>query len=298
MQAPQIAGSFVRVLTAAWARLRSGFSSFDPGRRRLVPGLSVRMRWWVVAAGVLGAAAAICVVLVPAAIGRDTASPSPIPNACQLQSPQPESPLQLNAVAVKKLAKTIAMKKEVFSCFDAQSKLAQIRDQETFIELVDRSAEKGKAGSGKAERGHGGKPPSVTTVAARIESVTCVKDLVSGRVGCRSEPVQLGTTNTPLARCTTTTGTYPFDPITQPSHPVEMSTVVLANGLVKTIKVENEVFSCSGQIGDLYLFTEIVERAKESTIMPLARQFAGVMCFKDEAKAQVVACKLFTPGRA
>ena len=198
---------------------------------------------------------------------------------------------------MKKVAKTIAMKKEVFNCFDAQSKLTQVRDQETFIELVERSGGKGKARSGE-RRKHGGKKPSVQTVAARVDSVTCVKDLVSGRVGCKSEAVQLGTTDTPLAKCTTTSGTYPFDPITQPSHPVEMSTVVLAKGLVKTIKVENEVFSCSGQIGDLYLFTEIIEQAKQNTITPFAKQFAGVMCFKDEARAQVVACKLFTPGRA
>jgi hypothetical protein len=251
-----------------------------------------------VSAAVLGAAGAICVVLVPSAIGGAASSPSPIPNACQLQSPQPESPLRLNAVAVKRLAKAIAMKKEVFNCFDAQSKLSQVRDQETFVELVERSGGKSDARNGKERRAHGGKPPRLTTVAARVESVTCVKDLVSGRVGCKSEDVPLGTTDTPLAKCTTTSGTYPFDPITQPSHPVEMSTVVFGKGIVKTIKVENEVFSCSGQIGDLYLFTEIIEQAKADTITPFARQFAGVMCFKDEARARVVACKLFTPGRA
>jgi hypothetical protein len=262
-----------------------------------VPGLSVQTRRWGLFTGVCGAAAAICVVLVPSAIGRGGASPSPIPNACQLQSPQPESPLKLNAVAVKKLAKTIAMKKEVFNCFDARSKLAQVRDQETFVEFVERSGEKSKARKGKEGHRHGGKVPSVQTVAARVDSATCVKDLVSGRVGCKSDAVPLGTTATPLARCTTTSGTYPFDSIPQPSHPVEMSTVVLPKGLVKTIKVENEVFSCSGQIGDLYLFTEIIEQAKASTIAPLARQFAGVMCFKDEATARVVACKLFVPDR-
>jgi hypothetical protein len=262
-----------------------------------VPGLSVRTRWWGGAAGVVGVVGAICVVLVPSAIGRGAASPSPIPNACQLQAPQPESPLRLNEVAVKRLAKTIAMKKEVFNCFDAQSKLAQVRDQETFIELVERSGAKGKGRSGE-HGGRGGKKPTIQAVAVRIESLTCVKDLVSGRVGCRAEAVPLGTTETPLAKCTTTSGTYPFDPITQPSHPVEMSTVVLAKGLVKTVKAENEVFSCSGQIGDLFLFTDIIERAKTNTITPFGRQFAGVMCFKDEARAQVVACKLFTPGRA
>jgi hypothetical protein len=110
--------------------------------------------------------------------------------------------------------------------------------------------------------------------------------------------VPLGATNTPLAKCAVTSGTYPFDRITQPSHPVEMSTVVLSKGLVKTIKVEDEVLSCSGQIGDLFLFTEILEQAKQNTITPFARQFAGVMCFKDEAKAEVAACKLFTPGHA
>jgi hypothetical protein len=263
-----------------------------------VPGLSVPRRWWGLSTGVLGAVGVCCVVLVPSAIGRAGASPSPIPNACQLESPQPESPLRLNAVAVKKFAKTITMEKEVFDCFDAQSKLAQVRDQETFVEVVERSGAHSSVHAGKRSRGHGGAGPGLRTVAVRVESVTCAKDLVSGRVGCRSVAVPLGSTSTPLAKCTVTSGTYPFDRITQPSHPVEMSTVVLSRGLVKTIKVEDEVFSCSGQIGDLFLFTEILEQAKENTITPFARQFAGVICFKDEAKAEVVACKLFTPGHS
>jgi hypothetical protein len=239
-------------------------------------------RRWLLAT--LVAATAIAAVLVPYATGGGGPSPSPIPEGCQLRSPQPEAPLKLNVVAFKNVAKTIAMEKEVFNCYDAQSTLAQIKDHETFIEL--------------AERAEAGKTPGVRTVAEAITSITCVKDLKTARVSCKSEAVPLGTTTTPLATCGATHGTYPFAPVEQPSHPVEMSTVVLRGGLVKTVKVEKEVFDCASQIGDLYLFTDIVESVEASTLKAISTRFEGVICLKNEAKAELTACKLFTPGRA
>ena len=242
------------------------------GRQRLAVGAVV-----LVAVGIAFASA-----LVARATGE--AGPSPIPEGCQLRAPQPGAPLELDVVVVGRLVKTIAMQKEVFDCFDGQSTIAAIKDVETFVEIV------GKRTSEK--RGF------LETTATRIEAATCTKSLRTGRVGCGVAPVQLGATRTPLAGCSPMHGSYPFDPVEQPSDPVEMSTVRFGGGLVDTVKVEKEVFDCGGRIGDLYLFTEIVEAARADTIRPVERRFSGVVCLKDAVRAVVVGCAAFTPARA
>ncbi len=93
-----------------------------------------------------------------------------------------------------------------------------------------------------------------------------------------------------------TRGTYPFDAVQQPTHPIEMSTVTLNDGFVKTVRLDKEVFDCSGQIGDVYLFTEVIEATQRTGFRPVRTQFEGVVCFKNETTAQIVQCKLFTPG--
>lgn len=243
------------------------------GRRRLTVG--------VVVVTVL-AAAALASTLVPRATGQ--AGPSPIPEGCQLKAPQPEAPLKLNVVVVGRLVKTIAMQKEVFDCFDGQSTIAQIKDVETFVETVARRTSNKKG--------------LLETIARRVEAITCTKNLRTGGVACRAEPVQLGSTSTPIAGCSPVHGSYPFDPVEQPSHPVEMSSVVFGRGLVQTVKVEKEIFDCGGRIGDLYLFTEILEAARGGTIRPVERRFSGLMCIKDPVRAVVVGCRLFTPARS
>lgn len=248
-----------------------------------------RRELWLAVA--FAAAVAAVVLLGPLAAGGGSASPSPspIPQGCQLKSPQPEAPLKLNVVAVRQFVKSIAMEKEVFNCYDAQSRLAQIKDVETFIEIIERT-----------QPGRSKKSPSAGTVvlAKRVEVVSCVKDLGNGRVSCKSEAKQLGTTNTPLMQCSTTHGTYPFAEVDQPSHPVEMETVVLRNGLVKTVKVEKEVFSCSGRVADVYLFTHIHETATARAVRTTGMRFEGAICFKDEPRGRISACRLFTPRRS
>ena len=97
--------------------------------------------------GVVFAAVAFAIVLGPLAAGGGSASPSPspIPQGCQLKSPQPEAPLKLNVIAVRQFVKSIAMEKEVFNCYDAQSRLAQIKDVETFIEIIEQTKSGGVA---------------------------------------------------------------------------------------------------------------------------------------------------------
>jgi hypothetical protein len=206
----------------------------------------------------------------------------------------------LNAVAVENLEKSIAMSKEVFDCYDAHSTLTQVKDVETFIELT----ESGTAKKGYYSTTKWGKkpppppPPGFTALTKSVTVDTCVKDLQKGTVACKSADMPLGTTTAPLSKCTLTKGTYPFPTIVQPTHPVQMSTVVLANGLVKTVKVEEEVFDCSGQIGDVYVFTDVGELAGDKGFSSLGTTFQGVICLKDESTATVVSCKLFTPSRA
>jgi hypothetical protein len=77
-----------------------------------------------------------------------------------------------------------------------------------------------------------------------------------------------------------------------------METVVSDDKLVATMKVEKEIYDCSGQLGDLYLFTERVEKADGDTFTTVQRRFNGVICFKNETAAKVTSCKLFTPAPA
>ena len=232
---------------------------------------------WV--AAVLVAGVGVTMSLTGLATGQD--GPSPIPLGCQLETPQPEAPLKLNAVAIGDLAKTVVMEKEVFDCFDAKSSFTQVKDVETFIEVVERA--KGK---------------NVGTVEKRVEALTCLKDFSTGRVSCKARDIQLGATASPLAGCSPMQGTYPFERVEQPSHPVEMATTPLKKDLVRTIKVEKEVVSCAGQIGDVYLLTEIVEAKTAKTFEATAKQFSGVVCLKNGQTAELVGCKLFTPDRA
>jgi hypothetical protein len=174
-----------------------------------------------------------------------------------------------------------------------------VRDVETFIEVVDRAGKaKGDGRKSKPSRKFDlGSRPIVKTIAKGASVASCVKDLTSGRVSCRFDRVPLGRTNTPLAGCSTRSGTYPFPTVTQPTHPVEMTTVALGNGLLKTVKVEKEVLDCAGAIGDVYLFTNMLERTDGKFFAPTT-SFNGVICLKNASTAHVTSCRTFTPGKA
>jgi len=178
------------------------------------------------------------------------------------------------------------MEKEVFDCFNRQGTLTQVKDVETFIEVVERAQQTRKS---KLE---------VPTVAKSAAAATCVKDLASGRVSCRFDRLPLGTSQAPLAGCSLKSGTYPFGPVAQPTHPVQMETVSLPGGAVRTVKVEKEVFDCSGSIGDVYVFTELLERAGAKSFAPPVASFHGVVCLKNAATARVTGCRVFTPAKA
>lgn len=181
--------------------------------------------------------------------------------ACRLAAPQPAEPLELNLVAIKigttDYAKSIAMEKEVFLCEGS------IKDVETFIEWV------------QVRSGSFMKPRTPT-----VEQAACEKAYPRGLVTCKSRRVTVGPPSIPLKGCKP----QPMD--RQPAAPVRMSSVVLGR-LVKTVKVEKEIWSCRQGIGDVYLFTEIVEAAPGKVSQ---RLFEGIVCFKSESEAELVRC--------
>jgi hypothetical protein len=222
-----------------------------------------------------GAAAGLVFVL---AIGSSTAGTKRTAQACRLSSQQPAQPLALNTEAVGgNNVKTVAMEKEIFEC--QQPGAVEIRDHETFVEIVE-------------VKGHG----QFSTASRSVEESICRKDFTTGAISCRIGTVQLASAvdPTPLKGCAPS-------PAGTPSEFVAMDSAT-SGPLMKTVKVDKEVFDCSqrfggqGVVGDYYLFTEIVESASGSAgLTPVSKSFDGIVCFKSVVEAQILGCERFTP---
>ena len=251
--------------------------------------LVVPRRWWSISAL---AALAVAASVFAASTG---AAPSPASQVsvqlnklrtdtltCKLSQSQPAAPLEMNTVAANGLFKTVAMEKEIFECTDSKGVIGQIRDVETFLEIV-----------GTEKR----------TIEVRAELATCVKDFASGQIECGNSPLELGTTDAPIKGC---------DPlgVSAPADPVVMNTEALGKS-VKTIKVEKEVFTCAGapatiaapvEVRDVYIFTEIIESLRnlsstssQVAYRPTIRRFLGIVCTKLVPAGTVASCMKFTP---
>jgi hypothetical protein len=198
---------------------------------------------------------------------------------CTLADPplQPEEPLEMNTVVVGRLFKTVVMEKEVFVCLDPSGAPTQIADLETFIEIVERAVPR---------RG-------VRPVEERVEVAKCVKDFAEGIVRCEPGDRELTTIDLPLEECL-----VDLERPGTPSDPVVMNTET-SRGIVKTVKVEKEVLTCGNLIGDLYMFTEIIEAPdnfrQPKTLRPIAKRFEGVLCLKDPVVAEIRECRQFIP---
>lgn len=252
-------------------------------------------RVFVLASIALGVGLTFWLSLGAGAAARPRAVVRGADGPCQVQ---PGGGLQLNTVVLSPggssadrfaLVKSVAMEKEIFFC-----QPGQIRDHETFVELVE------------LKRGQ-----NVTTVDRGVLETVCVKDFTShttqGASGatCVAKRVDLvGPDPTPFQGC------LPSQSIPQPNPAVQMNTVALGN-LTKTVKVEKEVLDCSKRFGnqpgtvagDVYLFTEIVEGIDKTsqglpTLRPLATgiTFEGVICFKHLQLAQIASCETFQTG--
>jgi hypothetical protein len=188
---------------------------------------------------------------------------------------QPDQPLELNQVVKGDFLKTLAMEKEVFVCRSDRDqdgvpdsdRIIQVRDVETFIEIVDKKVQKTKSS-----------PEGFNTVQRSISVLACTKDFEAADVICSTSgpDTSISRLGGELRECQP----HP-DPALQPHDPVEMETASLGSTLVRTIKVEKEVLDCGGRVADMYLFTSISERKDRKTIRQSARAFYGIICFKE-----------------
>ncbi|PYQ04799.1 MAG: hypothetical protein DMF83_17280 [Acidobacteria bacterium] len=237
---------------------------------------------WAPAPTFAAVLAAALWLLVPPAFGGTADTPQEAGDPCRLAQPQPASPLEMNTVTVDSLFKTVVMEKEVFVCANEPGAPASIRDVETFIEIVELATRDG-----------------ARVVEKRVESATCDKNPSAAgvTVKCNRAAVPLGPPGNPAIPGTCTPS------LQQPSDPVEMNTAVgPKDRLVKTIKVEKEVFDCDQGtvVGDLYLFTEIIEAPSETarglpTVRPIAKRFEGIVCFKSVSEGRLIGCRQVGP---
>jgi len=230
-------------------------------------------------AGVLCAAAVALGVLVPLAVAggsQPAGSKKAAVATCQATN-QPAFPLEMNTVATGILVKTIAMEKEILNCVDAPGGPPVTRDLETFVEVVDKE----NAGA-------------LPFLVAKVFTTTCDKrQLNNGAVTCGKT-----TFNVPnvaagpnLADC---------NPGQQLADPVEMNSVKTDDGkLVKTIKVEKEIFGCNDatELRELYLFTQVIEpvNANGDNFSQTTYRWLGVLCTKKVSIGEIVSCLRFTP---
>ena len=186
---------------------------------------------------------------------------------------EPEHPLELNTVVVGRLVKTIAMEKEEIRCIQAPTGITvQVYDVEVFVEIVEQAA------NGR-----------VRPIQKRVELAVCAKDIRPQRtppgIRCRASDVPLQNFADPFVGCGRADR--------QPRDPVEMNTVVLRDALIKTVKVEKELFDCDGPVVELFLFTEIVESGRTTRLAAVSKTFEAILCRKERAtieRAPAVRC--------
>jgi hypothetical protein len=185
--------------------------------------------------------------IAPLAMGKGEQASA----GCELAGPQ--EPLEMNTVPLFGfMAKTVAMEKEVITCANSSF----IVDTETFVEVVERGSK---------------------VIDKRVEVTQCFKELRPsannvGTIKCRPpRDIPIGPPiDRPLRGCTA---------LPSPSDPVEMNTVALKN-LVKTIKLDKENFQCGIDVMDVYLFTEVIEKASFFDVKPIEKRYEGIVCRK------------------
>jgi hypothetical protein len=216
---------------------------------------------WLASAGLLATA------IVVGAIGAGAwlLTPSATGQGCTLASTQPDQPLEMNTVAQGDLAKTVVQETEIYVCEDPSGIPFRTIDLETFLEIVERAGTNG-----------------TSIVERRAEVAECSKRFPDGTVSCRGEVLSLGGPVTPAVD-----GCEPAT--TQLADPVEMNTIAFGSAsarLIKTIKVEKQIFSCGNTSrADLYVFREIIEKRTTTstgspTYRPVQRRFQGIVCRK------------------
>jgi hypothetical protein len=238
--------------------------------------LPATLRRPAVVVGIVAAAAALVWVVVQATKGEASASaivPQQQPVHCSFFF-EPEQPLELNSVFTGRLVKSVAMEKEINRCIEERSRLlVRLYHVELYVEIIE-----------QARNG------TVKPVEKRVELAVCSKDVrpqrSAPRIRCRASDIPLKAFDDPFIGCGLATK--------QPTDPVEMNTVAVQQGpfpiplptgraLIKTIKVEKELFDCDGPVVDLFLFTEIIESGVKGSIRPISKTFEAILCRKGQA---------------
>jgi hypothetical protein len=237
---------------------------------------SRRLPWVALLSLAIAVGAILASMPLAAGSGSKPAARAPRALSCTPTNPQPAQPLEMNTVVVAGVAKTVAMEKELFDCQDPATGEAFSRDVETFVELVEQDV-----------------GTDLRTRARRVMVATCDKNFTpTGSVSCRASNISLGApVPNPLLGC------RPLPPtgaVKTPADPVEMNSVALGE-FIKTIKLEKEVLGCDNAIGDVYLFTEVIEkRTTAPSYTSFANRFEGIMCLKNPALGVIQSCTRFT----
>jgi len=188
---------------------------------------------------------------------------------CQVVNPPPTDTVDMNTIIFNDIAKTVHVEKEIFKCI-TKNGAPVIAMVSLFTELFEDLR-------------------TQLTVNKTVETVTCVKGYNGTVSYCDSKQI-------PISK------QYPFavscDPlnlrILNIMSPIEMETVVSANGVSKTIDSEKEAFLCTykenkpSQILDVMLFTEIFEKVSSGTVVK--KNVESISCLKDIDTAKVLKC--------
>ncbi|HZQ64862.1 MAG TPA: hypothetical protein VFA66_06520 [Gaiellaceae bacterium] len=189
----------------------------------------------------------------------------------------PTFPLEQNTAAAGHLVKTVAMEKDILSCNPTNTSDPHFtRDLETFVDVIDR-----QSGS------------SLGFLTAKAFASTCDKTFTSAAttVACAAKKLPLVAGPAPnLQACGVGR---------QLADPVVMNTARTLDGkVVKTIKVEKEIFSCGNVMRDLYVFTQLIEpvNAAGDNFTTTNVRVLGVYCDRDTTAGAITGCIRFTPG--
>jgi hypothetical protein len=188
---------------------------------------------------------------------------------CTISSKQPIDATEMNTVVIKSKVKTIHVEKHLFDCptsvagliLKAHVSVIIEKFEDLLVPLV---------------------PPKFT-----VESITCVQNPNFFFPICQEFLPAGSVINQPCV-------------VSNAESPIEMNTVITSNGIIKTIKAEKQVFTCSVatdptniRIRDVTILTDIVEN---TTGTILKKQYQPVICMIDATKAKLVSCSIPPPN--
>lgn len=190
-------------------------------------------------------------------------------SGCRLSSTQPIDPTEMNTVVIGTKVKTIHVEKHLIDCPTNVAGLAMKAHVSVIIEKFQDLA--------------------ATTVPPKFtfESITCIQNPNFFFPICQKFLPSGSVINQP---CIPSNFGYP----------IEMNTVTTSNSIIKTIKAEKQIFTCSDpvdpakiKIRDTTILTDILE---DTTGTILKEKYETVTCMIDVPTAKLLACRAITPN--